>query len=72
MSVSSIRSFTAHKDGLKCSLQRDTCGEATDAPTWWQNIIRPEDNSRILCFNDGGSYNTDICGLYYARDSFED
>ena len=60
MSLSSIRSFNAHKDGLKCSLQRDTCGEATDAPTWWQNINRPEDNSRILCFNDGGSYNTDI------------
>ena len=39
MSLSSIRSFNAHKDGLKCSLQRDTCGGATDAPTWWQNII---------------------------------
>ena len=39
MSVSSIRSFTAHKDVLRCSLQRETCGEAMDAPTWWQNII---------------------------------
>ena len=71
MSVSSIRSFTAHKDGLKCSLQRDTCGEAMDAPTWWQNIIGLR-TIAVFCVLSMGGPITLIYKKYYARDSFED
>ena len=67
--IVSDKVFTAHKDGLKCSSQGKHMGEPWMCPIL---VVKCQvlGYNRILCFNVGGCYKTNIWGLYYARDSF--